>query len=309
MRWFLIGLLMAAPLAAQRSYESAFGENTLAQCNLIVHAIAAAKRAKTGAATSVQLTLQEVLYGEEKSSEVTLLYTDTSLLKEGESVEALFALKALAQSGFSLIGKPVVMATGDTEARNKVAVCKAFIALEQMDEGDARTKAFEDLLAADLQEGGYAAENAGVELLLWVARKPSAISAERYERFKRILDGAGRGQSARAMKDVRLALQGMVELSLKDEAFRTVRRGKTREERVEGGKRLERFFKDHPRAFGNDDAILAAALARECKDGDVAATRLSDLAEGIKQDIKARKAGDEAKRAKADERVRHADGK
>lgn len=309
MRVCLILLLLAAPLSAQRSYESAFGENTLAKCDLIVHAIAAAKRAKIGAAISVQLTLQEVLYGEEKSSEVTAIYTDASLLKEGESVEALFALKALAQNGFSLVGRPVTLASGDGEAKTKLAVCKAYIALERAEEGEARTKAFEDLLAADIEEGGYAGQNAAVELLLWVSRRPSLISKERYERFRRLLGAPNRALAERARKDVNLALQGMVEFSLKDDAFRSVRRGKSREERTEGGKRLEAYFKDHPRAFGNDDAVLAGILARDCQDGESATDRLSGLAEGIKQELKARKAEEEARRAKNDERVRHADGR
>ena len=305
----LLLMLLAAPLYAQRSYESAFGENTLGKCGLIVHAVAAAKRSKVGAAISVQLTVQEVLHGDEQSNEITLIYTDATLLKDGESVEALFALKALAQSGYSNVGRPVPMPSGDAEAKLKVAVCKSFVKLEAMDEGEDRTKAFEDLLAGDLAEGGYAGQNAAVELLLWVSRKPALVNKARFDRFRGILAENKSGLDKRAVKDVELALQGMVEFSLKDAAFKEVRRGKTREERIAGGKQLEAYFKDFPRAFGNDDAVLAGALAKDCKDGETAVDRLNELSEAIKRELKARKIEEEGKRTEGDERVRHAEGK
>lgn len=309
MRLWLLIVLLASPLFAERSYESAFGENTLAKCDLIVHAIAAAKRSKVGAAISVQLTVQEVLHGEEKSSEITLVYTDSTLLKDGESVEALFALKALAQSGYSNVGRPVPMPSGDAEAKLKVSVCKSFLALEKMEEGEARTKAFEDLLADDLTVGGYAGQNAAVELLLWVSRRPGQVTKTRFDRFKRLLAENKAVLDKRAQKDVELALQGMVEFALKDAAFKAVRRGKTREERIEGGKLVEAYFSEYPRAFGNDDAVLAGALAKDCKDGETSATRLSDLSDAIKRELKARKIEEEGKRSEGDERVRHAEGK
>ncbi len=305
----LLLFVLAAPLCAQRSYESAFGENTLSKCDLIVHAIAAAKRSKAPGAISVQLTVQEVLHGEEKSSEITLIYSDATLLKEGESVEGLFALKALAESGYACVGRPVPMPSGDAEARAKVSVCKEFLALEKMEEGEARTDAFEDLLAADLAEGGYPGQNAAVELLLWVSRKPGQVSRGRYDRFKGILAENKSRLDKRAQKDVELALQGMVELQLKDASFRSIRRGKTKQARVEGGNELAAYFKDYPRAFGTDDAALADALAKECKDGETAKENLSDLAEAIRREIKARKIEEEGKRTEGDERVRHAEGK
>jgi hypothetical protein len=305
----LLLVILAAPLCAERSYESAFGENTLAKCDLIVHAIAAAKRVKIGAAVSVQLTVQEVLHGEEKSSEITLIYSDSTLLKEGESVEGLFALKTLADAGYSCIGRPIPMPSGDAEARTKVAVCKRFLALEEMEEGEARTDAFENLLASQIAQGGYPGQNAAVELLLWVSRKPGQVSKARYDRFKGVLAESKSILDKRAQKDVELALQGMVELQLKDASFRSIRRGKTKQERMEGGKELAGYFEDYPRAFGTDDASLADALAKECKDGDTARDNLSTLAESIRREIKARKIEEEGKRTEGDERVRHAEDK
>lgn len=305
----LLCLVLAAPLCAERTYESAFGENTLAKCDLIVHAIAAAKRSKAPGAISVQLTVQEVLHGEEKSTEITLIYSDTTLLKENESVEALFALKAMADNGYSCVGRPVPMPSGDAEARAKVSVCKEFLALEKMEEGEARTEAFENLLAADLIEGGYPGQNAAVELLLWVSRKPGQVSKARYDRFKGILAENKNHLDARAQKDVELALQGMVELQLKDAAFRAIRRGKNKQARVDGGNELAAFFKDYPRAFSADDAALCDALAKDCQDGDTARDNLSDMAEAIRREIKARKLEEEGKRTPGDERVKHAEGK
>jgi hypothetical protein len=306
---FLLMFLLAAPLCAERSYESAFGENTLAKCDLIVHAIAAAKRSKAGGAISVQLTVQEVLHGDEKSTELTMLYSDSTLLKEGESVEGLFALKALADSGYSSVGRPVPMPSGDAEANAKVSVCKEFLALEKMEEGEARTKAFEDLLATDIAEGGYPGQNAAVELVLWVSRKPGQVNKARFDRFRGILDAAKSSLDKRAKKDVELALQGMVELQLKDLSFKAVRRGKTKQERVDGGNEVAAYFKEYPRAFGNDDAVLADALAKDCKDGETARDVLTDLAEAIRREIKARKLEKEGERTDGDEHVRHAEGK
>lgn len=307
----LILFLLAAPVLSQeapRAYESAFGENTLSKCELIVHAVASATRKSVGAAVAVDLTVQEVIYGTEKATELKLLLTDSTILKQGEAVEALFALKPLAERGYSLIGKPVVTSGNDGEKSAKIAVCRAFIELESSEAGEARTTAFEDLLALHLDEGGYPAQNAAVELLLWVARKPALVSRARFDRFRTIAAAAKARLDERSRQDVELALAGMVETRLKDKAFRDVRRGKTNAERLKGGSDLAEYFRDYPRAFVESDATLAEALAKVSVDGETARQALIDLGADIRRELRARKIEEEGKRESEAERVRHATG-
>lgn len=309
MRVLLIALFFCGPLLAQaRVYESAFGENTLAKCDVILHATASAVRKSLGGAISVDLTVQDVIWGEEKAKEVKLIYTDKTLLKEGESVEGLFALKALAGQGYSPVGRPVALSSGDGERSSKIAVCRAFIELEQQEAGEDRLRAFEDLLAYHLSLGGYPGRNAAVELMLWVARKPGQVTRARFDRFKTLLASARQALDNRTRQDVQLALQGMVETRLKNDCFREARRGKAKADRVKAIAELAEFVKEYPRAFVEADAKLADAMAKECQDGETARTALEDLASEIRRELRARQIEEEARRAEEEERVRHAQG-
>ncbi|KAA0218190.1 hypothetical protein EDM80_01380 [bacterium] len=309
MRPLLLALLCCGSLLAQeRSYESAFGENTLARCDVILHATASAVRKSLGGAISVDLTVQDVIWGEEKAREVKLIYTDKTLLKERESVEGLFALKVMAGQGYSPVGRPVVLSDSDGERSSKFAVCRAFIELEQQAAGEERLKAFEDLLAYHLSLGGYPGRNAAVELMLWVARKPGHVTRERFDRFKALLAASSQALDNRTRQDVQLALQGMVETRLKNDCFREARRGKAKADRVKAVTQLAEFVKDYPRAFVEADAKLADALAKECQDGATARTALEDIASEIRRELRARQIEEEARRAEEEERVRHAQG-
>src|SRR5690606_34256128 len=106
-------LLLAAPLAA--AHESNFGRVILANCDLVVQGVASATRVEMKASVRVELAIESVLYGEQKQTDIVVFYNDPALLKKGEAVRGLFALKKLAEGGFNIVGKPVLTPAGDVE--------------------------------------------------------------------------------------------------------------------------------------------------------------------------------------------------
>ncbi len=302
---FMIMMLSAvltavAPLSAQpadapkaRTWESNFGQVILANSDVIVLGVAAAKRSQVAGATAVEITVQDVVSGEEKAATITVVLSDPGVLKKDAAVEGLFALRRMAGSGYRLVGKPEEAPSGDRERDLKLAVTREFIALEKLDEGEARTEAFLSLVQAHLQRETHAAQNAGLELKLWVRRKPELISREIFNRFVRAHEELARGP-AKARNDVFWAVTWMVELKIKGEEFRNARRGKTAAEKTQAVDALTGLRETYPEAFDEADARLCEGLAKDEGFNASQAGKLTDLAAAIRAELRRR---EEARRA------------
>lgn len=263
-RTLLLLLLCAAPLCAE--YESNFGRVILSQCDLIVQGVASAKRTRVGGGTRAEITIEQTLYGETKLRELSAFYTDRNLLKADEAVRALFALKQMADGGYSIVGRPVVTPEGDAESPAKLDVCKAFIELEAKESGDARTQAFWDLLTGHVKQGGYPAQNAAVELM-FIARDRGAIITE--DRFDKLQQAREQGRKAllkQTQDDLALASQGMVEARIKKLKLTRVRHGEKQQDRRDAADALYKLVETYARAFTESDAKLIDAIAADSDD-------------------------------------------
>lgn len=290
-RALLIALLFCTPLAAE--YESNFGRVTLANCDLIVQGVASAKRTRVAASFRVEVTVQQVLYGETEQREVSVYYTDDKMLKDNEPVRALFALKTMATGGFSIVGKPVYAPESEPESAAKQSVCEAFVALEQEKQGDERTSNFWALLVRHIRQGGFAAQNAAVELM-FVAQHRSSIVTE--ERFTQVQDARGFGEKAlttQTKEDLKLAFQGLVEAGVKTLKFRRIRRGDTKEERRSAATELLTLVEEYPRAFTEADAKLTKAIADQSQDAVLNET-LAELERAIILEVRVREAAEKS---------------
>lgn len=296
-------LLLAAPLAA--AHESNFGRVILANCDLVVQGVASATRVEMKASVRVELAVESVLYGEQKQTDIVVFYNDPALLKKGEAVRGLFALKKLAEGGFNIVGKPVLTPAGDVEEADKLRVARDFISLEKEAEGEGRTARFWELLIEHLKLGGYPAQNAAVELM-FVARDRSAIITE--QRFDDVIaarDSALNRLTTQAKDDLKLACQGMVEAKVKSAKFKRVRRGEDKTEKRKAADDLLALQKDYPRAFTEEDAKLAEALAEGSDDARLD-EKLEELTRLIRAEIRIQEAAERDKEKEARERVKHA---
>lgn len=296
-------LLLAAPLSA--AHESNFGRVILAKCDLVVQGVASATRVEMKASVRVELAIESVLYGEQKETDIVVFYNDPALLKKGEAVRGLFALKKLAEGGFNIVGKPVLTPGGDAEEADKLRVARDFISLEKEAEGEGRTARFWELLIEHLKLGGYPAQNAAVELM-FVARDRSAIITE--QRFDDVIaarDSALNRLTTQAKDDLKLACQGMVEAKVKSAKFKRVRRGEDKTEKRKAADDLLALQKDYPRAFTEEDAKLAEALAEGSDDARLD-EKLAELARLVRAEIRIQEAAERDKEKEARERVKHA---
>lgn len=302
-RLLAILLLFATPLCA--AHESNFGRVILANSDLIVHGVASATRAEMRASTRVEMTIESVLHGEQKLTEIVVFYNDPELLKKNEAVRGLFALKKLAEGGYNIVGKPVLTPGGDVEEADKLRVARDFIALEQEAEGEGRTAHFWELLIEHLKLGGYPAQNAAVELM-FVARDRSAIITEqRFDDVVAARDSALNRLTTQAKDDLKLACQGMVEARVKSAKFKRVRRSDDKAERRKAADELQALQLDYPRAFTEEDAKLADALAKDSDDARLD-EKLNELARLIRAEIRIQEAAAREKEKEARERVKHA---
>ena len=298
----LLVCLLAAPLAAE--YESNFGRVILAKSDLIVQGVASATRTRVGASYLVELTVENTLHGDEKQ-EVSFFYTDPKTLPD-EAARGLYALKALADGMFSLVGKPVLTPHNDAEERDKLKVAREFIALEDKEEGEARTAAFYDLLVAHVKTGGYPAQNASVELMFIAQHRGRTITEERFDALIAARrDGLNR-LTEQTKKDLELAFQGMVEARVKSIKFKRIRRGKDDAAKREAEDALLALQSDYPRAFTEEDAKLAEAL-QDTLESPLIKGKLADLTREIRAEINRRAADDARKDREERDRIRHAE--
>jgi hypothetical protein len=290
----LIALLVifAGPLTA--AYESNFGRVILAESNLVVQGVAAAKRTKLRASVKVELTIETVLHGEEAATDVTVYYTDPESLGE-EAVRALFALKALADGGYSLVGKPVLTPVGDPEEA----------ALEDEAETDARADAFWDLLIDHVNLGGYPAQNAAVELMYIARNRGGLITEERFDQVITAREAAASRLTRQSKEDLKLACQGLVEAKVKTLKFKHVRRDEKAADRREAANALTSLQADYPRAFTEEDAKLCDALQEVGEDTRLHDT-LGELARAIRAEIKQREQEERDKDRDVRDKIDHA---
>lgn len=285
---FWLAALLAVPLAAAEA-ESNFGRVILARSDLIVLGVASAERKRMNTLTRVELTLEQTLHGKTDAREVSVYYSDPALLQADVAVRALFALKAMAEGGYEVVGKPVLVAPGDAEENDKLLVTREFVALEAQKAGDERTRAFWDLIVEHLRLGGYAAQNAVVELMFVARDRAGIIGEAEFERVRAARDEATARHTRQTKDDLRLALQGMVEARVKHLKYRAISReedAKAKRAAAEGLKDLQREF---PRAFTEEDAKLCDAHAADAKEEKLKAL-LTELAETIRVDVRLYKA-------------------
>jgi hypothetical protein len=293
MKWFATILLICGmPLAAQ--HESNFGRVILAKCDAIVQGVASAKRTTLQDLVRVEVAVENTLYGKEAAKDVQVFFKDADTLKKDEAVRGLFALKAMSSGGYELIGRPVSIPAGDPEEKDKIAVAKAFIALEAQKAGDERTDTFRDLLEAHVRQGGYAAQNAGIELMFMVKDRPGIITEEYFGQMRKAVDESTRVLTQQAAKDLKLGLQGMVEARIKSLKFRKLRRADTKAGRETAVKELAALQEAFQRAFTEADAKLCDALYDIEKDAGVC-DKLAALATAIRAAEAQRKAEEERK--------------
>lgn len=298
-----MGLLACAmPLHAER--ESNFGRVILDKCDLIVLGVAGAQRVNAGDLTRAELTLEQVLYGKDPKRALQVFYSDPATLKKDEAVRGLFALKAMSTGGYSLVGKPILVPESDVEQKDKLQVAKEFIALETEPEGDDRTQAFWKLLTVHVAQGGYAAQNAAVELMFVARDRAGLVTEENFADLRALIDSS-KGLTKQAQSDLKLALQGMVEARVKSLKFKRVRRAEKAGERRATLDDLKELQKSWPRAFNEADAKLCDALYEAEKDAQ-AQNALQDLALEIRLAERDRKAEDERKAAEARKKIEHA---
>lgn len=306
----LLLLLLGAPLCAplRAEHESNFGRVILANSDLIVQGVAGAKRTRIGSALQVQVTVQTVLYGEEKASELTVYFTDDNLLPKNEAVRALFALKRLAQGGCNLVGKPVLTAESDAEEQDKLSVVREFVQLERAAAGEQRTADFFALLLKHIDRGGYSAQNAAVELMFVVRDRGSIVTQERFDALLEARKAADARLTTATRDDLTLVQQGMVEVRIKGLKFKAVRRAEKQAERRAAADELLKLISDYPRAFTLEDAKLAEALS-EASDDDRLKKSLDSAASEIRKHVAIAEAAEKAKQDEAARRIRHADGR
>jgi hypothetical protein len=302
-RLLLMLCLFAPALAAE--YESNFGRVILGQADVIVQGVASAKRTRVGTAFRAELTIEQTLYGKAAKAETSFLYNEEKLLPE-EAARGLYALKAVADGSYSLVGKPVLTPHGDPEERDKLTVARDFITLEEAAEGDERTGDFFEILKRHVKHGGYPAQNAAVELMFVARDRGSTITEARFD----TLIAARREGLARltegTRKDLELAFQGMVEARVKSIKFRHTRRGKDKEARRAGADDLIALQIDYPRAFTEEDAKLAVAIGSASEDV-IVKDKLKTLAKSIRDEIRRHEAEKARKEKEARERIRHAE--
>lgn len=302
LRLTILALLFAAPLCAE--YESNFGRVILSKSDLIVQGVASAKREKVGTSWLVELTVENTLHGDAKK-ELSFFYAVPELLPK-DAVRGLFALKALADGTFNLVGKPVLTPQGDGEETDKLKVAREFIALEQQEQGEERTTAFYSLLTAHVELGGYPAQNAAVELMFVARDRGRTISEARFDKLISARQDALNRITEQTRKDLDLAFQGMVEARVKSLKFKKVRRSTDKADRRQAADDLVALQNDFPRAFTEEDAALADSL-REATDDLLLKGKLDDLARTVRAEIKRKAAEDAAKERDARDRIRHAE--
>ncbi|MCB9894458.1 MAG: hypothetical protein H6839_08410 [Planctomycetes bacterium] len=294
LRCLLILTLLAAPLAAE--YESNFGRVILANCDVILQGVASATRAKVGTSSKVQVTVETVLYGKEAKTEIVVFYADPDVLKKDEAVRGMFALKRLADGGYNLVGRPVLTPDADPEESDKLRVARKFIALEDQPAGDERTEDFWNLLLDGIDLGGYAAQNAAVELMYVAKDRGGIITEERFEEVLKARETADKRFTKQTREDLKLACQGLVEAQVKSLKFRRVRRSETPKDKRSAADELMDLQKDYTRAFTEEDAKLCDALV-DISEDDVLTEKLKKLARAIRSEIKIREAEERNKNA------------
>jgi len=250
------------------------------------------------------LTVETVLHGDEKAPEVAVYYTDPDSLGE-DAVRGLFALKALAEGGYSLVGKPVLTPVGDVEETDKLRVVRAFLALEGQAEGDTRTSDFWELLIEHVTLGGYAAQNAAVELIFVARDRRDTITMERFDALVAARDDSQDRLTKQTRDDLRLACQGLVEAKVKGLKFKLVRRAEKQADRRKAANELTQLQADYPRAFTADDATLCDGIREEAKDERLSET-LGELAVAIRAEVRAREQEERDKARDTRDKIDHA---
>lgn len=301
-RLILLAMLFAAPLSA--AHESNFGRVILSKSDLIVHGVASAERTRVGGAFRVEVVVQDVIYGETERDDLSVFYSNRELIEDG-AVEGLFALANVGEGGGKLVGKPVVIKEGDPEKDLKIRVARDFVKLEGKAEGDERTADFWRLLVEHIRHGGYAAQNAAIELMFVARDRGSIITEERFDDVIAARDDVAMGLPKDAKSDLKLALQGLVEARVKRLKFMRVRRGDNEEERREAADELLALMGDYPRAFLERDAGLCDAL-KGATDDRVLKLKLDDLASDIREAVRAREAEENEDAARKRRRIEHA---
>lgn len=263
-RWLVILVMFAAPLLA--GYESNFGKVILAKSDVIVLAVASAKRTKIRAGERMELTVAETLYGNKVPNTVSLFTNSPNLLKRGEAVRALFALSKMSGGGFKLVGKPVLTPDGAAESDEKIEVAKEYIAMEKLAPGAERTKVFWSMLFRCVRSGGYSAEDAAIELLYVAKNSPQAITQERFESAIDAEAAAVGKLTKQAQADLKLARKGMVEVRIKDLRYKAIRRGKTKQDKRTAAGTLLDLIEEYPRAFDKSDLEMIEAMTTSSDD-------------------------------------------
>jgi len=286
-------LLLLAPCLGAAEHESNFGRVILAKCDIIVHGVASAQVTRIGGSHRVEITVERTLHGDFNRAELSMHFLERALLPEGEAVRGLFALKRIGGDGFELVGKPVLMKTGDVEEAEKIAVCRAFLAIEAMPAGADRTDAFWRLLLRHVREGGYPGQNAAIELVFVGRDRVLMVTEERFEELREVI-GLARGRLTRqTQEDLRLAMQGMVEGRIKTLKLRRVRRAEAANDRRAAVIELRALVDEFPRAFGNADADLMDAM-REREQNDRVARELGEVAALVRLKVREREARERA---------------
>ncbi len=298
-------LLLAAPAFAE--YESNFGRVILGKSDLIVQGVASAKRTKAGDLTRVEVSVEQTLHGTAPVADIQVFLNDPGVLKKDQAVRGLFALKAMSSGGYTLVGKPTLTPDGDAEERDKLRVVREFLNLEAAAEGKERTAAFWTLLHQHIRDGGYAAQNASVELMFVARDRSGIITEDLFNSTVGAIDASTRVLTKQTQSDLKLALQGMVEARVKDLKFRKVRRADKAADRRAVLDELKTLQDKYPRAFVDADAKLCDALAESEKDATAKAA-LEGLARAIRVVEALRKAEAESKEAEARGKIEHAGG-
>jgi hypothetical protein len=294
--WIALMLALTAGAAPAQIAESNFGRVILSQADLIVLGVASATRTRRGGAAVVEISVEQTFHGREPAGAgISLFLTDPSALPADKALRGLLALKRVAEGGYTLVGRPVDVAESDPDAEDKLAVLRAFLALEGLPEGEPRTRAFWNMLLRHVRTGGYPAQNAAVELLFIARDRRDMISEERFDELRKALADAARVMTTRTRDDIKLALQGMVEARVKNLKFRTVRRSSDAEARRAAVGDLAELLKEFPRAFLRQDAELAELLARDSQDERLARA-LRELALDIHREVQFQEARERAER-------------
>ncbi|MCF6227299.1 MAG: hypothetical protein L3J82_01370 [Planctomycetes bacterium] len=285
-RYITLLLLLSSPLCAEA--ESNFGRVILAKSDAIVLAVASAKRVKIRAAVQVQLTVSETLYGDDLGNSISLFFNDPDVLQKGEAVRALFALKKLATGGFKLVGKPVLAPESGAESAERIKIAKEYIELEAEEKGKDRVKSFWAMLIGHVKAGGYAAENAAIELLYIARDRTGTITFPRFDAVLEAEETAKGNLTKRAKADLKLARKGMVEGRIKQLRYKEVRRGKKKQDKRAGASELLKLIDEYSLAFDKNDLDLINAMAADTDD-EVLKDQLLKCSQELALDLAARK--------------------